>query len=46
MSEKLDRERERRKRWLAGLIGEPVEDTTLSAYSEPVEPDPKRCGNG
>ena len=43
---KLERERQSRKRWLASLLGEPVENVTLSGYTEPVEPIPARCGVG
>ena len=46
MSDKLDRQREERRRWIAGMIGEPAENVTLAPNVEPVEPDPKKCGMG
>lgn len=42
----LEANRRERLRWVARLLGEPVEDVTLSEHVEPVEPDPRRCGAG
>ena len=42
----LDAERQLRLRWLARLLGEPVEQVTLSETTEPVVPKPDRCGIG
>ena len=42
----LDKLREERKAWLGRLIGEPPENVILGDTTEPVEPDPVRCGMG
>lgn len=46
MSKALEAERQSRLRWVAALLGEPVEDVTLSDSTEPVEPNFKKCGAG
>ena len=42
----LEAERQSRLRWLAALLGEPIEDVSLSDHTEPVVPKPERCGMG
>lgn len=46
MSKGLENQLKQRKEWLASLLGEPVENVSLSKNAMPVEPDFHMCGGG